>query len=61
VTVVALLLAWIAASVPIALLTGRALGGRPPTLAIAGGAVATVSVAVALSLGALSVVAIPTP
>ena len=58
---VVLSLAWIAASVPVALLTGRALSGRRPTLPMAGGAVAAVSLAVALSLAASSVLAIPTP
>jgi hypothetical protein len=55
VTLFVLLLAWIAASVPIALVTGRALSGRSPTLPIAGGAVVAVLLAVALSLGAWSV------
>ena len=58
-TVVVLFLAWIAASVPIALLTGRALSGRRPTLSIAGCALIVV-LAVALSL-ASSGLALPTP
>jgi hypothetical protein len=60
-TALALLAAWIAASVPIALVTGRALGGRPLTLPVAAGAVAAFGIAVALSLDASSVLAIPTP
>ena len=60
VTVVVVFLVWIAASVPIALLTGRALSGRRPTFSLAGGVLLAVVLAVALGFASTGL-ALPTP
>jgi hypothetical protein len=60
VTVVVLMLVWIAASVPIALLAGRALSGRRPTLSLARGVLIAVVLAVALGVASTGL-ALPTP